>query len=197
MSISTIKIIIAAVKSTCWKDKPNNKNSEVIEFGACLLDVKTGNIEHKIGTLVQPKFSRIDHYCTERTGISQYEVEEKGMTFLELCTFIKEEFDTKKYAWAGYGDFVRVLIQRQCFKSHVWTPFSNTYVNAKYLFALKYHFEEQVGLYKALEVANLKFVGEQRNAFDEAMNTAHLLYRTLNSDYHETIVKESSDESRS
>lgn len=185
MSIDTTRIIVAAVKSTCWKDKPNHKNSEVIEFGACLLDIKTDNIEYKIETLVQPKFSRIARYCTERTGISQYEVEEKGMPFLEMCALIKEKFDTTKYAWASYGDFARMLIQRQCSKLGIWSPLGKTYINIKYLFALANRFEEQVGLFKALEITNLKFMGEQQRALDESINAAHLLYRTLNIEHYE------------
>jgi len=179
MSIDTTKIIVAATKSTCWRDSPNNKNSEVIEIGACLLDIKTSKIEHEAETLVKPKFSRIDDYCTEKTGISQYEAEEKGIPFLEMCAFIKEEFDTSKYAWASYGDFARVLIQRQCSKHHVWIPFGKTYINVKYLFALINHFETQVGLYKALEIANLNFVGDQQMALNEAINSAYLLHYVL------------------
>ncbi len=189
MSIDTTKIIVAAIKSTCWRDKPNNKNSEVIEFGACLLNTKTGSIEYEAETLVEPKFSKIDHYCTEQTGISQYEVKEKGMSFFEMCTFIKKEFNTDVYAWASYGDFARALIQRQCSKLHVWSPFGKTHVNIKYLFALSHHLEGQVGLFKALEIANLKFIEKQQHAFNEVVNAAHLLYHILNIEYQATAEK--------
>lgn len=182
MALDTTRIIIAAVKSTCWKDKPNNKNSEVIEIGVCLFNVAAGKIEHRVETLVQPKHSRIDGYCARRTGISHHDAIGKGMPFEEMCTFINKEFDTKKYAWASYGDFARVLIQRQCSKLHVWFPFGKTYMNVKYLFALKHRLNEQVGFYKAFEIINFKHE-EVQSALNEATGTALMLHSILDDSY--------------
>ncbi len=58
------KIVIIDIEATCWEGKPpEGMESDIIEVGACLLDVNTGEISESKGILVKPERSVISLFA--------------------------------------------------------------------------------------------------------------------------------------
>ncbi len=170
------KMVVIDVESTCWETRPpEGQESEIIEIGVCLLDLKTGKREKMESILVLPKMSTISDYCTKLTTLTQEQVESEGVPFVEACHYLRKKYDSKNRAWASYGDYDRRQFVRQCTRMQVPNPFSSRHLNVKLLFALIHGLESEVGMTTALKMLNLPLEGTHHRGVDDASNIATIL----------------------
>ena len=169
------KIVVVDVEATCWKERPPaNEESEIIEIGACLFDLKTFERDRKTSILVRPQRSKVSPFCTELTSLTQEEVD-KGIPFRKACSKLAVEFSTQARTWASYGDYDRSMFDRQCGRFGVKYPFGKTHINIKNLFALMKSLDREVGMDEALSIIGAKLEGTHHRGDDDAWNIALLL----------------------
>jgi inhibitor of KinA sporulation pathway (predicted exonuclease) len=172
-------IVVVDVESTCWEDAPPpGEESEIIEIGLCLLDVRSGEREGCESLLFRPERSRVSEFCTQLTTLSSEEVA-KGISFPEACATLERRFHTRERPWASYGDYDRRQFERQCSSRGVRYPFGPTHVNVKNLFALVQRLPAEVGMDQALAKLGLPLEGTRHRGGDDAWNIAAILARLL------------------
>lgn len=173
--------IIIDIECACWmprESQPKNERSDIIEIGACKLDLQTGKISQKTSYIIKPRNSTISEFCTELTTLTQEDVN-RGIPFSDACNKLAKEFGTKNRVWFAWGDFDRIHIQKECEFYGAIYPFGRRFINAKTLFSLMNGLKKEIGLQKAMEYYNLEFKGTQHRGHDDAFNTAKVLWKIL------------------
>lgn len=173
------EIFITHIKTTCWGKDESLSKKEIIEFGGCLLNVKTLRTSESINLLVKPK-EKISDFCSIRTGLTQGDVE-SGIKFSELIDYIKETYMPENRAWASYGSFTQHVFKKQCQKNDIAFPFSDRYINVKSFFPLIYNLEQETSLKGAMKRMKIDVPteGVHYDSMDDALNIAIVLKECL------------------
>jgi len=172
------KVIVFDLEATCWATEEEQRltPSEIIEIGACLLDVRTGEISKKTRYIIRPKVLEISQYCTDLTGHTVDSVK-KGIPFSDACNKFKKEFGTTNKISAAYGNDISSL-DKECQRYGIVNPLSSSYINISHLFALKYK-NSKMSLEQALKKIDEQFEGTPHHGDDDALNAAKLLRKIL------------------
>lgn len=187
MSVKRDKIVVIDLEATCWKRKPPpGQISEIIEIGACFLDLDELQPVSKQSILVRPTRSQVSHFCTKLTTLTQEKVED-GATLAEACAELQEQFDTTSYLWASWGGYDQRMFASQCELFNVAYPFSDHHMNIKALFADLLNNGKQVGLMRALKMVELEPLGTHHRGVDDAWNAARMLAYLLDQFGRETL----------
>ncbi len=173
------RILVVDVESTCWEKKPPaGEESEIIEVGICVLDVKTGERLSKESILVKPECSQVSLFCTELTTLTQEQVD-TGISFREACQRLRKDYLSRQRTWASFGDYDRRQFERQCRSREIGFPFGPTHLNVKNLFALQNRLGHEIGMSQALEKLALPLEGTHHRGDDDAWNIALILSHLL------------------
>jgi inhibitor of KinA sporulation pathway (predicted exonuclease) len=169
------EIVIIDVEATCWGGPPPpGQTQDIIEIGLCLLDAATLVRHDRESILVRPTSSTVSPYCTALTTLTAAQVD-AGVPFSEACAALAARHATADRAWASWGDFDRILFERQCAREEVPTPFGATHLNIKHLFALTHALPQEIGMMDALKMAAIPHQGTHHRGDDDAWNIAALL----------------------
>ncbi|GGI29552.1 3'-5' exonuclease [Pedobacter mendelii] len=175
------KIIVLDLEATCWEgNNPEGMDSDIIEIGICLLDIKTGEITDNRGILVKPERSTVSEFCTELTTITPEMIAQDGISFKEACSVLKKQYLSSGRAWASFGAYDLKQFQRQCTALGVGFPFGPSHINVKTLFALKNKLDHEEGMSRALEILDIPLEGTHHRGVDDAKNIAKILKNILN-----------------
>lgn len=171
-------IVVVDVESTCWDGAPPpGQMSEIIEIGACLL-----NLDLSVGPsksiLVRPERSSISPFCTELTTITQ-DMVDRGVSFHDACRTLAKDFGTKDRPWASYGDYDRNQFNKVCTALGVRYPFGSRHINIKTLACFAAGLREEVGMGDLLNRMGIPLLGTHHRAEDDAKNIATILASVL------------------
>jgi inhibitor of KinA sporulation pathway (predicted exonuclease) len=173
------QVVVVDIEATCWAGAPPpGEEREIIEVGVCLLDPLSLERSEKHSVLVRPQRSRVSDYCTALTTLTAEQVA-GGVSFAEACAALVERFDTRRRAWASWGDFDRVLFEAQCVREGVPYPYGPTHHNVKSLYALVHGLPLEIGMMDALKASAIPHEGTHHRGHDDAWNIAGLLARVL------------------
>ncbi len=169
------QIIVVDLEATCWEgDPPPGQEQEIIEIGVCALDIATGKRSKKRSLLVRPERSTVSPFCTKLTTLTQEQVDQ-GISFAEAVETLRRDYQPADRTWASYGDFDRILFQRQCDRRGVIYPFGRTHLNVKNLLAISLNLPYEIGLDQAVAQFHLPFDGTHHRGDDDAWNIAAVL----------------------
>jgi inhibitor of KinA sporulation pathway (predicted exonuclease) len=168
-------LVVIDVEATCWPDNhpPPGEQSEIIEIGACLLNLDTLDIEAARSLLVRPERSEVSAFCTRLTTLTQAMVN-GGMWFYEACAVLARDYRAGSRAWASWGNYDRKLFEWQCAERRIAYPFAAHHLNAKTRFA-ELHGIRPVGMAGALGIAGLPLEGTHHRGIDDVQNIARLI----------------------
>lgn len=179
MSATLPEILVVDVEATCWQGAPPpGQESEIIEFGACLLHPVTGERSGRQSILVRPRRSSVSPFCTELTTLTQVQVAQ-GIEFHTACQVLTEQFQSRSRVWASYGAYDRKQFARQCEASGVPYPFTETHINVKASLARVGVFSRPVGMDGALKHLGIRLEGTHHRGADDAWNIASILSHLL------------------
>jgi len=174
------KVVVVDVESTCWPkgQEPRGAMSEIIEIGACLLDIKTLERSAKQSIVVNPLSSKVSAFCTELTGHTQ-EAVDKGVPFPKAVEILQNQYLVPLRPWASYGNYDRKMFERDSQECVVPYPFGQTHHNIKSLAAVALGWNEEVGMAEALRKLGMPLEGRHHSATDDAWNIAAILAEVL------------------
>lgn len=166
----TDKVLVVDLEATCWETREESaKNqSEIIEIGVVLYNLKTKLVEKSEGIIVKPRDSVISPFCTKLTTLTQADVD-LGMPFDKAMARMFKSYDAKNYPWISYGDYDKNMIQRQCTRWGIKNPMSDDHTNIKAEFA-RIKGVKPCGMEKALAFLNIPLEGTHHRGVDDAKN---------------------------
>jgi inhibitor of KinA sporulation pathway (predicted exonuclease) len=169
------KILVIDVESTCWEgEPPPGQMSEIIEVGACTVDVASLERADRRAILVRPIKSTVSDFCTRLTTLTPEHLEDAG-SLADAVRVLKKEFHSTDRLWASWGDYDRRQFERVCRGFGVSYPFGTSHLNVKTLFAVSAGLAREVGLGEAFERLGLTMEGTHHRGVDDAWNIAHIL----------------------
>jgi len=170
------KLIVVDIECTCWEMKnirPPNPDMEIIQIGACFLNLETLEIEDPMSIYVRPQFTSPSEYCTALTGITWDDV--KGAPPLQgACNILKKKFGTMSRIWGSWGDSDREHFEMECHLKKFNYPFWKAHVNLCYLFSMLHNYGEKISLPEAVERSGLEWEGTEHDGKDDAVMTAKI-----------------------
>ena len=107
------KIVVVDVEALCWPYDNKKDKRQIIEIGACLLDTVSLEITNTRSIYIKPRYGKVSKFCHSITGITQEDLDEKGLTYSEAIALLKREYKTKSRSWATWGTYDMSL-----FKAH-------------------------------------------------------------------------------
>lgn len=170
-------VVVIDIEATCWQGGgvPQGQRNEIIEIGACLVDVETGTVSAPTSFLVKPVVSTLDPFCTELTSITPQMLEADGLTFDEACARLVEQYRTPERLWGSWGNYDRNLFISQCAQAEVPYPFGKAHVNLKKVFMRFASPRQSMGMKEALAHLEIPLVGTHHRGGDDAYNTGQIL----------------------
>ncbi|HEY9852135.1 MAG TPA: 3'-5' exonuclease [Leptolyngbyaceae cyanobacterium] len=169
------RIIVIDIEATCWEHSPPpGQENEIIEIGICPLDISSGERLGKESILIKPERSTVSEFCTQLTTLTQEQVE-RGISFSEACTILKNKYSCHQRVWASYGDYDKQQFEKQCKSRQINYPFGSRHINVKTLVGIIYSLPHEIGMANALELMNLPLEGTHHRGYDDAWNIAGIL----------------------
>lgn len=168
------KLVIIDLEATCDNPRPQ-WNSEIIEIGVCLLDLRTLNISESRGILVKPENSPITPFCTSLTTITPEMVRRDGVTLQQALKVLKDDYKIDQRAWASWGDYDRNQLLRECDRKRlVFWGDRSPHFNLKHLIALEHGWAAKEGMDQALKKFGITLEGTHHRGIDDAFNIAKI-----------------------
>jgi inhibitor of KinA sporulation pathway (predicted exonuclease) len=164
----------------------NQPSKKIIQIGACVGNINTGQIFEKLSVFINPN-ERIAPFITELTKITQDDVNH-GVTLEEGYGKLKRMHENygafvNAITWGG-GDSSELAEQIKAENPHFegWC-FGRRWLDTKTLF-VSWRFANgqpiQGGLARSMTKVGLKFEGQKHNAMDDATNTFRMYIAMLN-----------------
>ena len=177
--VKSDKIIVVDLETTCTNEHAEQFQNEIIEIGLSVVNLQTLTAEKNLSLLIKPQRSEVTDFCTKLTGITPEDVAD-GLLLPEACEILINEYQTNQYLWGSWGDFDRLIVNRECKQYKAKFPFNRQHLNIKADFALTYGLDELIGLDKATKLVNLAFIGQHHRGVDDARTTAQILIGMIN-----------------
>jgi inhibitor of KinA sporulation pathway (predicted exonuclease) len=175
------KVLVIDIEATCWeteKQKPSGEESEIIEIGLALYNVKTGEVEKSESIIIKPKRSKVSDFCTKLTTLTQ-DIVDKGTSFPAACEKLMKEYNTKNITCASFGDYDRLMFIRECKNYALSYPLSKSHMNIKNIFALQHKLDREISMPAALDKIKETLDGTHHRGVDDAVNIAKILKSIL------------------
>lgn len=177
-------VVVFDLEALCWETRAEAdlNNKEIIEIGACNLNVLTGEITNNKSYLIKPTISNVSPFCEQLTGISQSMLDADGMRFERAVKLFKQDFNLTNATVATYGLYDTRKMIEECEARGFEINFSEQFINVSLLSSLRLKAGGKLGLDKALEAFSISFEQEgltQHRALSDAVMTAKLLYKLL------------------
>lgn len=167
-------------------NKEGDNTTDIIQIGATIGDVFTGEILEKLSLYVKAS-KPIDPFIINLTGITDKILEEKGTTLLEAYNILKEAHNKHSahrmvIQWGG-GDerILKEQLLQQGMKEEDWC-FGRTFWNVKTLcqgIQLSKGLNIQGGLKKNCNRHGVLFEGPAHDALQDSLNTFKLFVKLL------------------
>ena len=155
----------------------NQPSQKIIQIGACVGNIRTGQVFEKLSVFVNP-LEKINPYITELTKITDSDVDH-GLTLEEAYNKLRKMHENysafvNPITWGG-GDSQEMLNQlKQENPNFEGWCFGRRWIDTKTLF-VSWRFARgepiQGGLARSMTKLGLKFEGQKHNATDDAVNT--------------------------
>ena len=176
--------ILIDLEATCWSDdslegliKTNQKENEIIEIGATLID-DDFEIISKLDQFIRPSVNPVlSEFCTRLTTITQKDVDNAPL-FPEAWNnfqnnvelIINGRFEDLKFGSWGFYD--NKQIKKDCLQHNIKFPFNNHF-SVKHEFAKRRNIKP-CGVSAALKILKLQFEGTQHRAIDDILNISKI-----------------------
>lgn len=165
------RMLVVDLEATCENPQPRGFVQEVVEVGVVLFNTTTLEIEEEASIMVIPTTGHISAFCTQLTTITPEMVtkEAGAVSFPEAMRQLRMgKWDSSRCAWASWGDFDRTLIEKQCAREGMVSPFGPSHLNLKGLARLMLPGTHAPGAKEASEIFGIPWQGTHHRGLDDA-----------------------------
>ncbi len=161
------------IESTC--------KSDIIEIGITVLDYESLEIVSTESIIIKPKHGTISEFCPQLTTLTPEFVEENGISFAEAASILNTQYDPKNRLFASWGNYDRMMFQKQFALHGIPYAFGDKHLNIKMLFARAHDLRRhrEAGIDSALSIAGIPLQGTRHRGGDDSRNIAALLAHTV------------------
>lgn len=131
--------LVVDCKTTIWEkqaDQPAGQTNEIIGVNMALVDTAKNQISEQDIVYVKPRKSKISSYCERLFGITQSQIDEKGIAFEELYRKLRVHYMSRDRLWGSWGLFDRYALDKQCKTLELENLFSYPHVDIQHLYSM-------------------------------------------------------------
>lgn len=152
--------------------------SEIIEIGACRVDLAARQITGQFQIYIMPSRGYIAKSTRTFINMSKEDME-KAVPFREAIRRFAEWIGDSDCYLCSWGSDDRIHVISECARKNVPLDWFRNYndIQRQIGAILRPGVKEQLGLKHALELAGIEPVGKAHRGIDDALNTAQLLLR--------------------
>lgn len=177
-------VLAVDFEATCDEDRTKipRHESEIIEFGACRVDMATGE-KFEWTTFVKPEVHpTLSAFCTKLTSITQEQVD-SGVAFTDACEQLKltlaDKVGIERLVWVSWGQYDFNQLNTDCKRAGIQSPLDGiTHYNLKEIEAA-HAGRRQIGLDGAVAEHKLTWHGTHHRGVDDAVNVANILLKLI------------------
>jgi inhibitor of KinA sporulation pathway (predicted exonuclease) len=166
--------LVIDFENTCEDGRPDGYHYQIIKIGAAWA-TPDGQVLDQLSLLVRAE-NPVSEFCTQLTGITQPDAD-GGLSFSAAMQALAE-FAAKypSMEWASWGNADLTSIEFDCTHHGIESPLKDwTHRNLKKEFAKAHRIKPQVGMARALEIADFELDGSRHRALPDALNTVKFL----------------------
>lgn len=172
-------LVVLDLEATCWSSDDHRKSTlamEVIEIGAVLANIDTGEIIDNFQTFVFPSQNpELSDFCMSLTGIKQSDIDGAPKYPEAMYLFDTWLAGTGSQIWASWGAYdLRQLRDDASYHGVLPGALEKTHINLKRPWRKTTKHKKQ-SLRAALEYHDMRFEGVAHRALDDARNISRLL----------------------
>uniref|UniRef100_A0A1A9UWI8 Exonuclease domain-containing protein n=1 Tax=Glossina austeni TaxID=7395 RepID=A0A1A9UWI8_GLOAU len=193
-------VICVDFEATCWENQapPRWRESEIIEFPAVLVNLKTGKIEAEFHKYIMPIESpKLSAFCTKLTGIAQKTVDNGIPLQTALMMFqewLRKELRARHLslpkmtkdnklgncAFVSWTDWdFGICLHKECSRKRLKKPpYFNQWIDLRAIYKKWYKYQP-LNFADALRHVGLSFQGREHSGIDDAKNLAGLAYKLI------------------
>ncbi len=158
-------------------------SENIIQIGACIGILETGEVIDKFSQLVNPG-EPLSEFITTLTGITDAAIAESGVSLIEAHERFRKWLGPHSdrflnaYTWGG-GDSMELKRQLERTGIPFTWPLGRRWFDVKTLFQFRQKMigaKPQAGLAKALIKLGRAFKGRKHNALDDSINTFYVAH---------------------
>uniref|UniRef100_A0A1A9W7Q9 RRM domain-containing protein n=1 Tax=Glossina brevipalpis TaxID=37001 RepID=A0A1A9W7Q9_9MUSC len=204
-------VICVDFEATCWENQapPRWRESEIIEFPAVLVNLKTGKIEAEFHKYIMPIESpKLSAFCTKLTGIAQKTVDNGIPLQTALMMFqewLRKELRARHLslpkmtkdnklgncAFVSWTDWdFGICLHKECSRKRLKKPpYFNQWIDLRAIYKKWYKYQP-LNFADALRHVGLTFEGREHSGIDDAKNLAGLAYKLIKDGATLTITQD-------
>lgn len=175
-----MKYIVLDLEATCWKDRSQGKQNEIIEIGALAID-EAGEIIGEFSEFIRPVIHpQLSPFCTELTSITQDQVEEANVfpqvikDFQDWIGVGKEEY------WLGsWGYYDKKQFNKDCTYHQLDTAWLTPHLSIKHQHQKILNLTKPLGMAGALRLESFDLEGTHHRGIDDARNISKIFIKYL------------------
>lgn len=151
------------------------QESEIVEIGACKVDVLGKKIHSEFQVYISPKSGYITKSTRQFINMTKEDMK-KAVPFREGIQLFKNWLG-EDYYLCSWGKDDRLHLINQCLRQRINLDWFQNYNDLQQQIGkvLRPHIKQQLGLKNALELAGIEAIGKAHRGIDDAINTAQLL----------------------
>jgi 3'-5' exoribonuclease 1 len=175
-----LNFIIYDVEATCWEGSPRNRQQEIIEIGAVLID-RYGECRSSFNRFVQPVLNPIlSPFCKELTTIEQSDIDRADgfISVVEAFQDWAEIFD-EEYLLCSWGTFDKKILISDCELHDIESDWVEHHINIKQQYKEIKRMHRPKGLKSSVKAEGFEFTGTHHRGISDAENLAKLFTKYL------------------
>ena len=172
-------LVVLDFEATCWEE---NRDHEIIEFPAVVIEVATGNIVGRLEQFVKPvRKPQLSEFCKNLTSITQEQVD-GGVSLEEALNAHYEfvqQFPNSILVTCGDWD-LRTMLPDDCRDKRISIPeYYRHWINIKNEFKLLHRRSKARGMAGILNALGLPLLGTHHRGIDDCVNIGQIAIRLL------------------
>jgi inhibitor of KinA sporulation pathway (predicted exonuclease) len=171
--------IILDLEATCWEDRNNRKQNEIIEIGAVKVN-ESGNVVSEFNEFIKPKLNPVlSDFCKELTSITQEEINGANL-FTDVIEKFKEWIDmNESFILCSWGFYDITQLIKDCELHDVDRAWLENHISLKHQFAEIKGLKRPIGMKGALNIEKIKLEGTHHRGIDDARNITKIFLSNL------------------
>ncbi len=175
-----MNFIIFDLEATCWNGNPTDKEQEIIEIGACMIN-SFGEFVSSYNKFIKPILNpQLSSFCQELTSISQVDVN-RSDTFDKVIQHFQDWIGIYEddYLLCSWGYFDKNMLIQDCLLHDLETEWANEHINLKQQYRDIKSYRKPIGLKKAVVREGFEFTGIHHRAISDAENLSKIFIKYL------------------
>lgn len=169
-----MNFIILDLEATCWKDRNENKQNEIIEIGALKIGMNK-NFINEFSEFIKPKLNPVlSDFCKDLTTILQADINIAD-TFDIVIERFKEWINLNEpYVLCSWGFYDRKQFAKDCDLYNINKNWLGNHISLKHRYAKIKNLKKPIGMGGALKKEGFKLDGTHHRGIDDARNIAKI-----------------------